>query len=376
MGRGAAGGRPPHLARVGAAIPAGVPSPARRAPRNRRRPPNAAFTCAPRYGGAIRPPRGSPGGMPPSWPDHAGAEGPPNASFSSAAGRFHEARRASARDRVIHNAQVIGRASGVCCERCWAAGVGMRNVRGSGCPVCPAARYVRRSGCPVCPATRYVRRSGCPVCPVCPAVRLPGMSGCPVCPAARYVRRSGCPVCPAARYVRLPGCPVCPAVRYARLPGMPGCPAARLFDGALRVEGSPTTCFSSAAGRFDRRQRAMARGGALHNAQVLGRASGVCCERGWAAGLAAGRRAGRPPHMRAVRAAAMAGCTALARRAPHPTAPARRSRQEASHAPAARSGPRCGAGGAPRACPGAYGLRDRPTLRLNCAAGSFDRWHG
>ena len=78
IGSGAAGGRPPHLAGVGAAIPAGVPSPARRAPRERWRPPNAAMECAPRYGGAIRPPRRSPGGMPRAWPDHAGAEGPPN----------------------------------------------------------------------------------------------------------------------------------------------------------------------------------------------------------------------------------------------------------------------------------------------------------
>ena len=78
---------------------------------------------APRYGGAIRPPRPGAGGTPPAWPDHAGAEGPPNACFSSAAGKIDGARRASARDGVHKNAQVQGRASGVCCERCWAAGL-------------------------------------------------------------------------------------------------------------------------------------------------------------------------------------------------------------------------------------------------------------
>ncbi len=118
------GGRAPTAhARVGAAILAGVPSSARRAPRNRWRPPAAAFTCAPRYSGAIRPPRPGPGGTPRAWPDHAGAEGPPNACFSSAAGRFHEARRAVGTRRRPKNAQVWGRASGVCCERGWAAGL-------------------------------------------------------------------------------------------------------------------------------------------------------------------------------------------------------------------------------------------------------------
>ena len=195
---------------------------------------------------------------------------PPNACFSSAAGRFHEARRASARDRVIHNAQVVGRASGVCCERCWAAGVGMRNLRLSGMSGGPAARYVRRSGmpgCPVCPAARYVRRSGCPVCPAARLPgRLPGMPGCPVCPAVRYARlpvlfpilvTSGDTNIVAVRVSRrlrwMHSARVSEATMVVHrgvtktgnstLPGMPGCPvcpAARLFDGAVRVEGSPT----------------------------------------------------------------------------------------------------------------------------------------
>ena len=61
---------------------------------------------------------------------------------------------------------------------------------------------------------------------------------------------------------------------------------------AFRAEDGPTTRFSSTAGRCERPRRASARDGVLENAQVIGRASGVCCERGWAAGLAAGRRAG------------------------------------------------------------------------------------
>ena len=89
------------------------------------------------------------------------------------------------------------------------------------------------------------------------------------------------PVCPAARYVRLPGCPVCPAARYVRLSGMPGCPvcpAVRLFDGALRVEGSPTPAFRRAAGGFAPARRAMARDGVHKHAQVVGCASSVACE--------------------------------------------------------------------------------------------------
>ena len=84
--------------------------------------------------------------------------------------------------------------------------------------------------------------------------------------------------------------------------------------GAFWFEG-PTLGFSSAAGRFAEARRASARDGALKNAQVVGRASGVCCERGWAAGLAAGRRAGAHDNAR-VGAAIPAGVPSPARRAP------------------------------------------------------------
>ena len=83
--------------------------------------PTQRWRSAPRYGGAIRPPRRGPGGTPRAWPDHARAEGPPNTSFSSTAGSRDRPRRATARDRIVQNAQVEGRASGVCCERGWAA---------------------------------------------------------------------------------------------------------------------------------------------------------------------------------------------------------------------------------------------------------------
>ena len=216
---------------------------------------------------------------------------------------------------LINKRQVVGRASGVCCERCWAVGVGMRNLRLSGCPVCPAVRYARltvlfpilvTSGDTNIVAVRvsrrlswmhsarvsechdggtqggyedrkqytdrYVRLSGCPAARY---ARLPGISGCPAARYARLPGMSGCPVCPA---VRLPGCPVCPAVRYARLSGCPAARYARLFDGALRVEGSPTPGFSGAAGGSDRARRATARDNCENNRQVSGRASGVRCE--------------------------------------------------------------------------------------------------
>ena len=270
------GGRAPTAhAGVGAAIPAGVPSPARRAPRDRRRPPNAAVEDAPHATAARSGPHAA---VLAACHAHGrttlGLRDRPTPASAAPLAAFVERDARRHATACYKNAQVVGRASGVCCERCWAAGVGMRNVRRSGlsgmpgCPVCPAARYVRRSGCPMCPAVRLPGMSGagmpghvrlpgmpgcpvcpsCPVCPaarmpcpVCPAVRLPGcpvcpavrMPGCPACPAARYARlpgMPGCPVCPAARYARLsgmPGCPVCPAARYARLPGMPGCPAVR-----------------------------------------------------------------------------------------------------------------------------------------------------
>ena len=126
-------------------------------------------------------------------------------------------------------------------------------------------------------------------------------------------------------------------------------------------QGGPTTRFSSAAGRFDRRQRAMARGGALHNAQVLGRASGVCCERGWAARWAAGRRAGA--HRTCGRYARRVW-PAAPRRPPRAATDGARPTQPRMSAPRSRGAirhPRRGAGGTARACPGAYGVRDRPT---------------
>ena len=123
MGRGAAGGRPPHMRAVRAAAMAGCTALARRAAATDGARPPQPSRSLPRYSGASRPPRASAGGTPRAWPDHAGAEGPPNAGFSSTAGRFAEARRATARDGVVKNAQVVGRASGVCCERGWAAGL-------------------------------------------------------------------------------------------------------------------------------------------------------------------------------------------------------------------------------------------------------------
>ena len=71
---------------------------------------------APRYGGAIRPPRRGPGGMPRAWPDHAGAEGPPNAGLQARRWQVCAARRVTARDTVRKHAQVVGRARGVACE--------------------------------------------------------------------------------------------------------------------------------------------------------------------------------------------------------------------------------------------------------------------
>ena len=122
LGSGAAGGRPRHMrawARRYRQAYRVLPA-APHAPDGAR--PTQPSPRVPRYGGAIRPPRRGAGGVPPAWPDHAGGEGPPNASFSSAAGSVRRPRRATARDGALKNAQVWGRASGVCCERGWAAG--------------------------------------------------------------------------------------------------------------------------------------------------------------------------------------------------------------------------------------------------------------
>ena len=213
--------------------------------------PTQPATSVPRYGGAIRPP------LRRWWrstrmPGSVGVEGPPNASFSSAAGSVRRPRRATARDGALKNAQVWGRASGVCCERCWAAGwaAGRRAGAHRTCGRGRGDTGRRTESCPPRPTQQ-----------VAPAQRSGGAA--PHATAAR----SG----PHA----------------AVLPGMP-----RAWPDHAGAEGPPNASFSSAAGRFHEARRASARDGALKNAQVWGRASGVCCERGWAAGLAAGRRAG------------------------------------------------------------------------------------
>ena len=251
VGRGAAGGRPRHMRawarryrqayRVLPAAPHATDG-AR---------PTQPAKSVPRYGGAIRPPRPGPGGTPRAWPDHAGAEGPPNASFSSAAGSRDRPRHATARNGIVKNAQVWGRASGVCCERGWAAGLAAGRRVG--------AHHNWRAW-----ARRYRQ-----------AYR--------VLPAAPHATDGARPTQPSTSVPRYGGAIRPTLRRWWRSTRMPG---------SVRVEGPPNASFSSAAGRFAEARRASARDGALKNAQVQGRASGVCCERGWAAGWAAGRRAG------------------------------------------------------------------------------------
>ena len=98
------GRAPTTHAGVGAAIPAGVPIPARRAPRTRRRPPNAAVECAPRYGGVIRPHAAALAARHAHGRTTLGLRDRPTTRFSSAAGRIDGARRATARDGVHNNA--------------------------------------------------------------------------------------------------------------------------------------------------------------------------------------------------------------------------------------------------------------------------------
>ena len=140
----------------------------------------------------------------------------------------------------------------------------------------------------------------------------------------------------------------------------------------LGLRDRPTTRFSSAAGRFAEARCASACDGALKNAQVWGRASGVCCERGWAATWAAGRRAGA--HRPCARGRGDTGrrTESCPPRPTRPTAPAQRSDGGAPHATAARSGPHATALAA-RHAQGrtTLGLRDRPTTRFSSAAGRF-----
>ena len=126
--------------------------------------------------------------------------------------------------------------------------------------------------------------------------------------------------------------------------------------------GPPNASFSSAAGRFHEARRATARDGALKNAQVWGRASGVCCERGWAATWAAGRRAGAHRPCGRGRGDTGRRTESCPPRPTRPTAPAQRSGGGAPHATAARSGPHAAALAARHAYGRTtLGLRDRPT---------------
>ena len=284
---------------MGAAIPAGVPSSCPPRPTRPTAPAQRSGGAAPHATAARSGPHArGPGGAPRAWPDHAGAEGPPNASFSSAAGRFAEARRATARDGVLKNAQVWGRASGVCCERGWAAGLaagrraGAHRTCGRGrgdtgrrtesCPprptqpTAPAQRSVRRA--PHATAARSGphaaalaarhphgrttlglrdRPTPASAAPLAGALERGArrheaalktnarLSAAPAVSAASDVglRAWGCGIsgCPAARYARLsgmPGCPVCPAVRLSGCPVCPVCPAAR-YVRRVRLPGMP-----------------------------------------------------------------------------------------------------------------------------------------
>ena len=121
IGSGAAGGRPPPMRawarryrQAYRVLPAAPHAPDGARPTQR-------WIRAPRYGGAIRPPRRGAGGTAPAWPGHAGAEGPPNVRLNCAAGRFDRWHHAYGTRRVRKTRQVPGRASGVSCRACWAA---------------------------------------------------------------------------------------------------------------------------------------------------------------------------------------------------------------------------------------------------------------
>ncbi len=132
--------------------------------------------------------------------------------------------------------------------------------------------------------------------------------------------------------------------------------------GILGLRCRPTTRFSSAAGRIDGARRATAQATACTTTpRFAARASGVCCERGRAARLAAGRRAGAHRTWRAVRAATMAGCTrwpaaCAATDGARPTQPSRNApRSRSAIRPTLRRWRRS------TRMPGSVRVRDRPT---------------
>ena len=310
---------------MGAAIPAGVPSPARRAPRDRRRPPNAAVEKRPTLRRRDPAPTAALAARHAHGRTTLGLRDRPTTRFSSAAGRFAGARRATARDSVIKNAQVVGRASGVCCERGWAAGLAAGRRAG-------AHRTCGRGR-----GDTGRRTESCPPRPTRPTA-----------PAQRSLQKR-----PTLRRRD----PAHTRRRWRRSTRMAG-PRYGLRD-------RPTTRFSSAAGSRDRPRRVTARDGMVKNAQVWGRASGVCCERGWAATWAAGRRAGA--HRTCARGRGDTGRhSRVLPAAPHATDGARPTqRSRAPHATAARSGPHAAVlRGMPRAWPDHAGAEGPPNASL------------
>ena len=251
-GSGAAGGRPPHMRAVRAATMAGCTALARRAPqptapaqRSLHATPHAPAARSGTHAAALaaRHAHGR---------ETLGLRDRPTPASAAPLAAPIESRRATARDGVRKNAQVIGRASGVCCERCWAAGLAAGRRAGAH-DTCGRGRGDTGRRTESCPPR--------PTQPMAPAQRSLGMSAPRYGGAIRPTRRGA-----------------------ARMP--------RAWPDHAGAEGPPNASFSSAAGSPDRPRRATARDGVVKNAQVVGRASGVCCERGWAAGLAAGRRAG------------------------------------------------------------------------------------
>ena len=131
----------------------------------------------------------------------------------------------------------------------------------------------------------------------------------------------------------------------------------------------------------------------IHNAQVIGRASGVCCERGWAAGWAAGRRAGAHDTCGRGRGDTGRRTESCPPRPTQPTAPAQRSvhvrptLRRRDPAPTSRrgwratrmAGPRWGRGTAQRQPSGAplaaliKGNARRHATRMKNAPGSGTR---
>ena len=177
---------------------------------------------------------------------------PPNNSLQQRRWQVHKRGARRHATASLKNAQVPGRASGVCCERGWAAGLGSGAAGGRPPPMRAWARRYRQAY-RVLPAAPHATDG------------------------ARPTQRWSAPHATAAR-----SGPHAAALATHHAHGRT----------TLGLRDRPTTRFSSTAGRCNRPRRATARDGALKNAQVWGRASGVCCERGWAATWAAGRRAG------------------------------------------------------------------------------------